>query len=162
MKDIQIIFGDIRDCPERTLIAHGVNCKGVMGSGVAKALRDKWPSIFDPYKAEGDRHQWDPQKLLGRVNIVSAEPILDIWVANCFTQATYGSDRKVRYADIDAVKTALSRCMKFCQDFGLNLALPKIGSDRGGLSWENEVYPFIQELNNEYASVHITVYIYEE
>ena len=32
------------------LIIHGVNCQGVMGSGVALAIRNKWPVVYDEYK----------------------------------------------------------------------------------------------------------------
>ena len=32
-----------------SIICHQVNCQGVMGSGIAKQLRDKWPEVFDSY-----------------------------------------------------------------------------------------------------------------
>src|SRR5271167_114181 len=32
------------------IIAHGCNCQGVMGSGVARFLRDKYPQIFPYYQ----------------------------------------------------------------------------------------------------------------
>lgn len=28
------------------VIAHGVNCTGAMNSGVAKAIREKWPEVY--------------------------------------------------------------------------------------------------------------------
>ena len=31
------------------IIVHQVNCQGVMGSGIAKQIRDKWPEVFDSY-----------------------------------------------------------------------------------------------------------------
>lgn len=34
----------------RGIVVHGVNCQGVMGSGVALAIRTKWPQIFESYK----------------------------------------------------------------------------------------------------------------
>lgn len=46
---IQVIAGDITKAKEN-IIGHQVNCKGVMGSGVALDLRNKYPAIFDPYK----------------------------------------------------------------------------------------------------------------
>ena len=31
------------------IIIHQVNCQGAMNSGVAKAIREKWPIVFDKY-----------------------------------------------------------------------------------------------------------------
>ena len=45
---IEYIKGDIRDT-DCKVIAHGVNCQGVMGSGVAKALYEKWPEVKKSY-----------------------------------------------------------------------------------------------------------------
>ena len=33
-----------------TYICQQVNCRGVMGAGLAKQIRDKWPVVFDEYK----------------------------------------------------------------------------------------------------------------
>mgnify|MGYP002509055859 FL=1 len=30
-------------------ICHQVNCRGKMNSGVAKAIREKWPIVYDKY-----------------------------------------------------------------------------------------------------------------
>lgn len=32
------------------IIAHGVNCRGRMSSGVAAAIRSKWPIVYDKYR----------------------------------------------------------------------------------------------------------------
>ena len=31
------------------IVAHGCNCKGKMGAGVAKDIKEKWPKAFDGY-----------------------------------------------------------------------------------------------------------------
>jgi O-acetyl-ADP-ribose deacetylase (regulator of RNase III) len=31
-------------------IAHGVNCRGVMGAGIAVQFRQRWPEMFDSYR----------------------------------------------------------------------------------------------------------------
>ena len=33
-------------------IAHQVNCQGVMGAGVAKALRNKYPELYSQYQED--------------------------------------------------------------------------------------------------------------
>ena len=47
---IKHVKGDILTTPTRnedTVICHQVNCCGVMGAGLAKQIRDKWPVVFD-------------------------------------------------------------------------------------------------------------------
>lgn len=36
---------------EATYIGHGVNCKGIMGAGIAKTIREKCPQVYQEYKA---------------------------------------------------------------------------------------------------------------
>ena len=39
-------------------ICHQVNCQGVMGSGIAKSIREKWPVVFEKYKVFLDNPFW--------------------------------------------------------------------------------------------------------
>ena len=47
---MEIVYkeGNLLDA-QTDVIAHQVNCQGVMGSGVAKQIRDKWPRVYDSY-----------------------------------------------------------------------------------------------------------------
>ena len=60
---IHYVQGDITksDCD---IICHQVNCQGVMNSGVAKAIREKWPEVYDNYKRWCDREEYK-EDLLG-------------------------------------------------------------------------------------------------
>lgn len=138
----------------RGILAHGVNCKAVMGSGVALAIRHKWPIVYDRYIEVGA-----DDELLGTTHII---PVSEgLFVANCYTQVGFGSDRSVKYADLEAVKKCIGDVLKWASIWDLPVYLPKIASDRGGLSWEEEVYPAIQELNTQYPEVEITVCLFE-
>ena len=46
---IKTVNGNILEATE-DIICHQVNCQGVMGSGLAKQIRSKWPSVFADYK----------------------------------------------------------------------------------------------------------------
>lgn len=46
---IKYIKGDILDVTEG-IIVQQVNCFGVMGAGLAKQIRDKWPKVYDNYQ----------------------------------------------------------------------------------------------------------------
>ena len=37
------------------VICHQVNCQGVMGSGIAKQIRDTYPIVYDNYKKKCSR-----------------------------------------------------------------------------------------------------------
>ena len=52
---MEIIYknGNLLDA-QTAVIAHQVNCQGVMGSGVAKQIRDKWTNVYTAYRAEYD------------------------------------------------------------------------------------------------------------
>ena len=36
----------------KVIVCHQVNCKGVMGAGLAKQIRDTCPGVFDSYRCE--------------------------------------------------------------------------------------------------------------
>lgn len=61
------------------VIAHQVNCLGVMGAGVAKAIRDKYPAAYLQYK----RLCSEPFDPLGACQMAKTE---DGYVANLFGQ----------------------------------------------------------------------------
>lgn len=102
---IKHIGGNILTAPtrnEETIICHQVNCMGVMGAGLAKQVRDKWPVVFSEYKKI-----CDPDKL-GDFQMVQVAP--QLYVANLFGQLSFGRDkRQTNYA---ALGTALFRAMK--------------------------------------------------
>lgn len=136
------------------VVAHGVNCQGVMGSGVAGALRRKYPQIFTRYHNICQLYATTPDWMLGLVDFVEisgeSEPLL--MIANCFTQENYGRDGK-RYASVDAVRSAIDHAVELAKASGVPFYMPKIGCGLGGLSWENEVEPIIQEISEKHSVI---------
>lgn len=132
------------------LIAHGVNCQRAMGSGVALAIKTKWPIIYEVYM--------ESDSSIGMVDHVEVGDLL--YVSNCYTQEFYGSDGK-QYASIDAIKTALQSVYEFAEQYNIDVNLPKIGSDRGGLDWTTEVLPIIEDLDATHGTVTTNIYIWK-
>lgn len=139
---------DITTVPEG-IILHGCNAQGVMGSGVARALRDKWPRIFRPY-ATGCAQVFDKSQLLGEVFPVRVQDDPLIMVINGITQVDFGADGK-RYADIGAISTVVELAIMAAHHAKLPLYIPQIGALRGGLDWEGEVFPAIVEAHDALA-----------
>lgn len=95
------------------VIAHQVNALAVMGAGIAKQIKAKWPNVFEEYKSYC-KDPDDPHKLLGKCQIVHIES--DKYVANLFGEysfcesvAPYEEGGKPRHTDYDALKEALHR-----------------------------------------------------
>jgi len=123
-------------------LLHGCNCRGAMGSGIARTIRDKFPAAYDEYK----RTEETVGLVLGRY-CVSRESTPRI--VNLFTQQNAGSDGKV-YADLIAIRSAVRTFISDeFPDIGrqtgkIYLAMPKIGCGLGGLNWINVERTFKQ------------------
>lgn len=133
-------IGNIVDV-QTGIILHQVNCQGVMGSGVAAALRAVWPIVFSDYKdfvsKNTSREVWaDGRNLLGEIVVSQVTPTLK--VISLFGQQYYGRDGK-KYTSYDALDTALSKVAKL-QTYEIGnpeheIHHPLIGSALGGGHW---------------------------
>ena len=130
-------------------ICHQVNCQGKMNSGVAKAIRERWPIVYTTY--------WNTflseSNLLGKILLVDIneyEP--RTWpdqptIINMFSQEFYGYDGK-RYTSYDAFGDCLQK-IKETVPKGSKIAFPyKIGCDRGGGKW-NIIFGLISNALSE-------------
>lgn len=136
------------------IVAHGVNCQRVMGAGVAKAIRDKWPEAYYAYMMNMTDAGAEKQ-LLGSTQIVWIEQ--NLWVANCYTQLEFGPP-PTKWADAKAISQSLNFVFDIASERGLPIHTVKIGSDRGGLDWETEVRPIFERLNTEYGDVEVIIH----
>lgn len=132
---------------EATYIGHGVNCMGLMGAGVAKTVREKFPQTYEEYQymcshnylIVGDFFPYDEN---GKV------------IVNLATQYRPGPD-----ATYEAVFGALTKFSKQASTprritkNGNVIAIPEIGCGIGGLEWPvvkkiillvEEIYPEIE------------------
>lgn len=148
---MKIIKHDITTIKEG-IIPHGVNCQGVMGSGVALAIRNKWPEVYKSYKSFGKG-----EDLLGVSHIIRIENSENLFVTNCFTQVYYGSDGR-KYASPEAIETALDGVFFFAKMYDLPIHSPQIGCGLGGLNWKSEVKPIYERLAKKYNYYNITIH----
>ena len=144
-----MIYNIIKDVTtvQKGVIAHGCNCLGIMGAGVARAIRFTWPKAYTQYIMLCAKYS-DSTEMLGMVQTVQVgndEGFKDLYIANCFTQEKCGSDGKV-YADLDAITEVLGNVIAFAESKNLPLYMPKIGSGLGGLQYERDVLPILKEL----------------
>ena len=151
---IKHIKGDIFQS-DADVILHQVNCQGVMGSGVAKQVRENYPWVFGYYKHLCDDAKKLPngtKSLLGVSQFIFIDEMRQI--GNLFAQDRFGYDGKC-YSDYEASKKCLTYVkLKFD---GKKIAIPYLmACHRGGGDW-NTVYKIIEET---LAGCDVTLYEY--
>jgi len=132
--------GNLLDVTQGVII-HGCNSKGVFGSGVALAVRNKYPQAYRSYQ-----YQYNKQRLkLGYIDWCRIAHRL--WIANAVTQQNYGREKK-QYVDYNAITTVFTEAIEVANTNGFNLNFPKIGAGLGGGDW-NTVEQLINDCDPE-------------
>lgn len=134
---IEYINGDLftTDCK---VIVHGCNAQGVMGSGVAKIIRDKYPKAYERYRKE---YELTNSLVLGSISAVPCgdrenDPDNFKIIVNAVTQEYYGRDSSERYVSYDAITEAMNKLNRLCENYGFKeVAMPQIGAGLGGGDW---------------------------
>lgn len=138
------IKGDILES-RADVIVHQVNCQGVMGAGLAKQIKEKYPVVFWAYKSLCDedkkvraRTGIFRSRLLGQIQVCYKEnyPIGRVEdpqaIVNLFAQDYYG--RGHRYTDYDALRLCLERVNQ--RFVGKTVAVPyMMGCGLAGGDW---------------------------
>lgn len=139
---LKFVLGDITKS-DANYICHQVNCQGAMGSGVAKAIKDKWPVVYTDYR----RFYESNKSLLNEIQIVAVST--EQSVINMFAQEYYGYDRN-QYTSYDAFWKCLNK-IKNTVPKGSKIAFPsKIGCCRGGANWKVILTMISEVLESEY------------
>ena len=122
---IEFVKGDLF-ASSLPAVAHGCNCAGAMGKGIAVMFKKKFPRMFEEYKIRckeglflpGDVFTWQEDGLT---------------VFNLGTQKSWRSK-----ATIPAVKAAVEKMLTEAEKEGLDIiGLPRIGAGLGQLEWES-------------------------
>lgn len=149
---IQYVSGDIfTNRYNAEALAHGCNCKGAMGAGVAKSFREHYPEMYQEYRRRcksepsqfnlGDSFLWKE----------NGKP----WVFNLGTQEDYWHRR----ATYDAIEKSLETMKHQADKEGISsIAMPRIGAGYGGLSWK-KIRPIVERVFNDWPG---TLYVYKE
>lgn len=130
---MKIVNGNILDATYG-IIGHQVNCQLVMGSGIAKQIRDKYPNVFNEYSSVMSKVPIASR--LGKCQITTAIPN-KLFIANLFGQFHY-APRDIKHTDYTALGIALRNLQRwkntFVPDFTVYLPFG-IGCGLGGGDW---------------------------
>jgi O-acetyl-ADP-ribose deacetylase (regulator of RNase III) len=115
---------------EEAMIVHGCNARGAMRSGVAKAIRGRWPEAYEAYTTE---HK---ARGLSLGDVVFAKTGDGKLIANAITQASYGRNKTRRYVSYDAVEASMSKVAAKAAKLGITaVAMPRIGAGLANGDW---------------------------
>ena len=132
-------------------LAHGCNCRGSMGAGIATGFRDRYPEMYAEYrrKCKAQPRQFNP----GDAWLWEADG--QPWVFNLATQEGVWRAR----ASYEAIEAALTSMRRQADREGVtSIAVPRVGAGYGGLSWR-KVRTVIERA---FAGWPGTLYVYEE
>jgi O-acetyl-ADP-ribose deacetylase (regulator of RNase III) len=116
--------GDLFAAPGIRAWAHGCNCAGAMGSGIAVEFKRRFPRMFDEYRVRCA----DGRFGLGDVFVWSEG---EVTVYNLGTQEHWR-----KKAQLPALAKAVGRMVSLAEKGGITrIALPRIGAGLGGLDW---------------------------
>lgn len=148
---IQFVSGDLfANRFNAKALAHGCNCQGSMGAGVAKTIRARYPAMYEEYRS---RCKTEPRRFnLGDCWLWKADD--QPWVFNLGTQEGVWRAR----ASYEAIETALASMRRQADREGVaSIAVPRIGAGYGGLSWR-KVRAVVEKVFADWPG---TLHVYE-
>jgi O-acetyl-ADP-ribose deacetylase (regulator of RNase III) len=149
---IHFVSGDILHS-QAAALAHGVAPADHFDSGLALALRERWPAMVKDFRhhcqlshpAPGDAWVWAGADGRRIVNLLTQEP-------------APASHARPGRATVPHVNHALRELRRIVEKEGFrSLALPRLATGVGGLDWK-EVRPLIER---HLGDLDLPIYVYE-
>ena len=141
-----------------TIIGHGTNAYGVMGSGIAAIVREKFPLVYQAYRSLCLRNKENVGDFGGGCHLVSDDGSFEayelliegkvisnslknnsILIANIFSQVKPGKNAHIAY--VAKGFNSLFLLLKFVKlleiedEANYHINIPAIGCGIGGLKW---------------------------
>ncbi len=151
--------GDVLSGPEK-IVAHGCNCRGAYGAGVAGAISRKYPAARKVYMD----HFKGGHLCLGNIQIVKcaeflSDPPNTKYIVNMFTQQFYGGDGQ-RYVSYPAITSCFNKLRQWVEGLASTyqtcIAIPYIGAGLAGGDW-NIIF---EKIEHVWKDCNIPLYVY--
>ncbi len=126
-------------------VVNTVNTVGIMGKGIAAAMKKRHPDMFKAYKRLCDQRLFD----IGMLWLWYAP---DQWILNFPTKRHWRNPSKLEY-----ISSGLDKFVSRYEEKGIReIAFPRLGCGNGGLDWA-QVQPL---MHAKLAELPIRVYIH--
>ncbi len=137
--------GDIFEARTQVIV-NTVNCKGVMGKGLALSFKQRYPDMFVVYQQECKAGKLR----IGRPTLYKASTP---WILNFPTKDNWKANSKIEY-----LEKGLRYFIANYKKAGItSIAFPKLGAQNGKLSWD-EVGPLMAKYLSQ-LDIDVSVYI---
>ena len=112
------------------VLVHGCNCQCVMGAGVAKAIRAKYPIVYEQDLRFDSMFESKEDKL-SHIDVVRIKD--GKYVINAYTQLYYGRVKDMVYVSYNALTLCFRRLYTTCKTLGVSsVCAPFIGAGLAG------------------------------
>ena len=141
---LEYVEGDIFNSPAQVIV-NTVNTVGVMGKGIALSFKQRYPKMFECYKAACEKHLLTIGQFM-----LFYEP--DHWLLLFPTKENWRNPSKIEY-----IEKGLMRFVNIYADKNISsIAFPRLGCGNGELDWD-----LVRPLMEKYLKpLPIDVYIY--
>jgi O-acetyl-ADP-ribose deacetylase (regulator of RNase III) len=118
--------GTVFNTPAKTLV-NTVNCFGIMGAGIALEFKLRYPEMFEDYVRKCEQKEIR----IGRPRLFRYSE--DLWIMNFPTKNHWRNPSKMSYIE-EGLKYFIENYKKVNID---SIAFPKLGTNNGGLDWND-------------------------
>lgn len=149
---ISYVSGDLfTNAHQVQAFAHGCNCAGSMGAGIAVGFRTRYPSMYEEYRrrCKATPREFNPG------DVFLWRDADQPWVFNLATQENYWRSRAT-YAAVDQALVTM-RILADSEEVR-SIAMPRIGVGLGGLSWRR-VCEIVERI---FSNWERALFVYEE
>lgn len=137
--------GDIFDIDGVNSYAHGCNCAGAMGKGIALQFRSRFPAMYTEYREMCLAGRYNPGDVFD-YNYGKGH------VYNLGTQQTWRTKAKLEYIE----RSVVGMLELASGDNVSKIALPAIGAGLGGLQWK-DVKAVLDRVSAAYPNIDLYV-----
>ena len=146
---IQYIRGNLFTSNAKVLI-NTVNTVGVMGKGIASDFKKYYPKMFEEYKELCNTNRLN----IGDLHLYKTS---NKWILNFPTKEHWRSPSKIEF-----IEEGLKKLVKEAHKLQINdIAMPKLGCGNGGLDWESQVKPLVEEYLKR-SPINVSIYDFDK
>ena len=142
---IEICHGDMFESGAEALV-NPVNCVGVMGGGLAKVFKNRYPDAYEAYKMACDMELVEPGAMF------HFQRTDGLHLIHFPTKLHWQND-----SELDYIVEGMESLVTTIRQLGIqSIAIPALGCGLGNLEW-SEVEPVIRDYLED-EDVHVYLY----
>lgn len=147
---IEFVKGDILNSSAQTIV-NTVNCKGIMGKGLALQFKKMYPQMFKEYRKACDQGLLRIGILLPPYKVSERR-----WILNFPTKNDWRFKSRLEY-----IESGLIYFAEKYKEWGItSIAFPRLGCQFGGLAWK-DVKPLMTHHLENLPELRVSVYSYK-